>query len=93
MHYAAADNLNLRSGPRWDMPSALAKDEYIPAGAIIVAWQEELCRPREGAMKPYAAKDFWCPVYYNKTKGWVNAYYLLTSDGARLGERFSQPGG
>jgi hypothetical protein len=29
----------------------------------------------------------------NKTKGWVNAYYLLTSDGVRLGERFSQPRG
>ena len=40
------DNLNLRSGRRWDMPSALAKDEYIPAGALILASQEELCRPR-----------------------------------------------
>ena len=91
--YTAADNLNLRSGPRWDMPSALAKDEYIPAGELILAWRDELCRPREGAVKPYASKDFWCPVYYNKTKGWVNAYYLLTSDGVRLGERFSQPRG
>ena len=40
--------------------------------------------------------EFWCPVYYKNpadqvTKGWVNAYYLLTSDGVRLGERFSQP--
>jgi hypothetical protein len=92
-HYTAADNLNLRSGPRWDMPSALANDEYIPAGAIILAWQEEICRPREDAVKPYASKDFWCPVYYKKAKGWVNAYYLLTSDGVRLGERFSQPRG
>jgi hypothetical protein len=91
--YTAADNLNLRSGPRSDVPSALAKDEYIPAGAIILAWQEELCRPREDAVKPYASRDFWCPVYYKKTKGWVNAYYLLTSDGARLGERFSRPRG
>jgi hypothetical protein len=32
-------------------------------------------------------------VYYKKTKGWVNAYYLLTSDGVRLGGRFSQPSG
>jgi hypothetical protein len=92
-HYTAADNLNLRSGPRWDMPSALAKDEYIPAGAIILAWQDEPCRPREGAVKPYASKDFWCPVYYKNpaeqvTKGWVNAYYLLTSDGVGMGERF-----
>ena len=38
--------------------------------------------PGEGAVKPYASKDFWCPVYYkSNTKGWVNAYYLLTSDG------------
>jgi hypothetical protein len=45
---------------------------------------------REGAVKPFASKDFWCPVYYKTpgeqvTKGWVNAYYLLTSDGVRLG--------
>jgi hypothetical protein len=66
-------------------------DEYIPAGAIILAWQEEICRPREDAVKPYASKDFWCPVYYKKTKGWVNAYYLLTSDGVRLGETQSYP--
>ena len=72
-------------------PEDLALDEYIPAGAIILAWQEELCRPREGAVRPNASKDFWCPVYYKKTKGWVNAYYLLTSDGVRMGERFSQP--
>jgi hypothetical protein len=93
-HYTAADNLNLRSGPRWDVPSALAKDEYIPAGAIILAWQDEPCRPWEGAVKPYGSKDFWCPVYYNNpadqvTKGWVNAYYLLTPDGIRMGERFA----
>jgi hypothetical protein len=92
-HYTAADNLNLRSGPRWDLPPALAKDEYIPAGAIILAWQDEPCRPWEGAIKPYGSKDFWCPVYYKNpaeqvTKGWVNAYYLLTSDGVRMGERF-----
>jgi hypothetical protein len=54
----------------------LAKDKYIPAGAIILAWQEELCRPREGVVKPNASKDFWWPVYYKKTNGWVNAYYL-----------------
>ena len=75
------------------MPSALAKDEYIPAGAIILAWQDEPCRPREGGVKPFASKDFWCPVYYKNpaeqvTMGWVNAYYLLTSDGVRMGERF-----
>ena len=35
----------------------------------------------------------WCPVYYKKTKGWVNAYYPLTLDGVRLGERLSQPRG
>jgi hypothetical protein len=52
--------------------------------ALILAWQEELCRPREGG-------DFRCPVYYKKTKGWVNAYYLLTSDGVRLGETQSYP--
>ena len=44
-------------------------------------------------MKPYGFKDFWCPVYYKNpaeqvTKGWVNAYYLLTSDGVGMGERF-----
>jgi hypothetical protein len=93
-HYTAADNLNLRSGPRWDLPSALAKDEYIPAGTIVLAWQDEPCRPWEGAQKPYGSKDFWCPVYYKNpadqvTKGWVNAYYLLASDGLRMGERFA----
>jgi hypothetical protein len=62
------------------MPSALAKDEYIPAGAIILAWQDEPCRPPEGAVKPYGTKD---------TRGWVNAYYLLTSDGVRMGEGFA----
>ena len=76
------------------MPSALAKDEYIPASAIILAWQDEPCRPWEGAVKPYGSKDFWCPVYYKNpadqvTKGWVNAYYLLTSDGVRMGEQFA----
>jgi hypothetical protein len=76
------------------MPSALAKDEYIPAGAIILAWQDEPCRAREGAVKSFGSKDFWCPVYYKNPaeqviKGWVNAYYLLTSDGVRMGERFA----
>ena len=43
-HYTAADNLNLRSGPRWDIPSALAKDQYVPAGAII--HRQRLCPRR-----------------------------------------------
>ena len=59
---------------------------------MVYAWAQEVWPSEiEIAVKPYASKDFWCPVYYNKTKGWVNAYYLLTSDGVRLGERFSQP--
>ena len=38
--------------------------------------------------------DGLCPVYYKDpagqvTKGWVNAYYLLTPDGIRMGERFA----
>jgi hypothetical protein len=60
------------------MPSALRRAHSRIA--------RKLCRPREGG-------DFRCPVYYKKTKGWVNAYYLLTSDGVRLGGRFSQPSG
>ena len=27
-------------------------------------------------MKPNASKELWWPVYYKKTNGWVNAYYL-----------------
>jgi hypothetical protein len=92
--YTAADNLNLRSGPQWDMPSTLPKGEYIPTGAVILAWQDEPCRPSDSAREPYGPKDYWCPVYYKNpanqiSNGWVNAYYLLLSDGVRMGERFA----
>jgi hypothetical protein len=95
VQYTAANNMNLRSGPRWDLPSALATNEYIPASAMILAWADEQCRPSDGAVKPYGSKDYWCPVYFKnaagkETNGWANAYYLLTSDGVRLGERFAQ---
>jgi hypothetical protein len=81
------DNLMLRRDPDPLSPSVLegANPDYIPAGQHFSF--ETFSQASQACTKIYSGK-IWCPLTYTSNaqtrNGWVNAYFLALSDGARL---------